>query len=165
MWSPTAASGAKWWSFTLLLDGRTLARTVARAGARQAGGELARRPAAERPRHAPGEVECRGGPQTRPEPPQTADVPPEARTKISDDPGPIVAHLPEAPDGPTRMLLVEKLGGHTTSSSFLPEGLHPKLDELRGELLRLRGQAVSVLEERATLLAGFEAEDKRQPGR
>lgn len=80
---------------------------------------------------------------------------------ISDDQGPLLGHLPLAPNAATRLLLVEKLGGHTTSLHWLPEGLSPELDQLRAEMLRLRAQLVAILEQRAAVLAEHAREDKR----
>ena len=81
-------------------------------------------------------------------------------TKTISDQAPILGYLPEPPDVPTRLALTNRLHGHTTSESFLPEGVWPELDELREEALRHRRQVVAHLEARKALLAGYAAEDK-----
>lgn len=76
------------------------------------------------------------------------------------DSGSILGLLPAPPDVRTRLLLAENLRGLTTAESWLPEGLWPELDDLREEHLRFRRQVVAVIEERASLLARYAAEDK-----
>jgi len=80
-------------------------------------------------------------------------------TQITDS-GPILALLPEAPDVAIRLALLKSLQGHTTSSTFLPQGLWPELDDARAEQLRLRAQAIAILEERNVLLARHSNEDE-----
>ncbi|MDQ3355907.1 MAG: hypothetical protein M3502_04170 [Actinomycetota bacterium] len=73
--------------------------------------------------------------------------------------GPILGELPPPPNVATRLALTERLHGHTTSTSWLPAGLFPVLDELREEQLRLRRQVVADVEALGALDAKFKQED------
>jgi hypothetical protein len=66
------------------------------------------------------------------------------------------------PPPPTREATraVRRLPGHSTSPLWLAEGLHPELDELRAEHLRLRSQVAAELEALAALDADFRNEDQ-----
>jgi hypothetical protein len=56
---------------------------------------------------------------------------------------------------------VRSLAGHSTSTLWLAEGLHPELDELRAEHLRIRGQVVAELEALVALHVRFREEDEQ----
>jgi hypothetical protein len=72
--------------------------------------------------------------------------------------GPLIFPHPP-PDVATSVVLTEKLRGHVTSSRWLPEGLSPELDELRGEQLSRRERLASDLERLHDLVVGFQSED------
>lgn len=74
--------------------------------------------------------------------------------------GPLLSDLPTSPDAATQMVLTERLKGHTTSPSWLPERVWPELDALRDEQLRLRFQVTDALEALDALTARFKSEDE-----
>jgi hypothetical protein len=67
------------------------------------------------------------------------------------------------PPPPTREAAraLRRLGGYSTSALWLAEGLHPELDEQRGEHLRLRSQVLAELDALAALHARFLEEDEQ----
>src|SRR4051812_43621569 len=67
--------------------------------------------------------------------------------------------FPQAPDSATGRAINERLRGHTTASGWLPAGVFDRLDELRDEHLRLRGQVAADLEALNELTAKFRRED------
>lgn len=70
--------------------------------------------------------------------------------------------LPPSPPSPAASRAVrEKLRGHSTAANWLPEGVWPELDELRGEQLRVRGQVVAELTALEAVESRFRAEDEQ----
>jgi hypothetical protein len=77
---------------------------------------------------------------------------------LDSKPGPL--RLPPPPNNEAAKA-VRRLGGHSTSESWLPEDTGwPELNELRAEQLRIRDQIVAELWSLETLLASFHEEDR-----
>jgi hypothetical protein len=74
--------------------------------------------------------------------------------------GPLLTKLPPPPTTEAARA-VRRLGGHSTSALWLPEGLHPELDELRAEHLRVRDQVVAELTALGALARRFDAEKQQ----
>jgi hypothetical protein len=80
-----------------------------------------------------------------------------ADAQAHETPGPL--KIPMPPDVATRRAVTEKLHGHTTAASWLPEGIWPELDELRAEQLRLRAQVAAEVHALENLVRKFSRED------
>ena len=63
------------------------------------------------------------------------------------------------PDTETAVIVAEKLRGHVTSTRYLPAGLSPAIDAVRGELLRVRSRVAEDIDRLGDLLATYAAED------
>lgn len=73
--------------------------------------------------------------------------------------------FPPPPDTKTRVAVNQQLQGHTTSAQWLPEGLWPELDELRGEQLRMRAQVAVELDALEALDRKHRLEDREHQQR
>jgi hypothetical protein len=71
--------------------------------------------------------------------------------------GPLVLPAPPSRDAARA---ARSLRGHSTSARWLPEGVHPELDAIRAEHLRVRGQVVAELTALGALSERFAAEDR-----
>jgi hypothetical protein len=74
--------------------------------------------------------------------------------------GPLLSLLPQPPDARTRVLLVERLGGHTTSEQWLPAGLWDELDRVRDRHVTVRSRVLAELRTLRGLESKFAKEDR-----
>jgi hypothetical protein len=74
--------------------------------------------------------------------------------------GPLLSLLPPPPDARMRTMLVERLGGHTTSEQWLPAGLWDELDQVRDRHLKVRSRVLAELRTLRGLESKFAKEDR-----